>query len=250
MRGCTRRIEQWGRRFAWLGPCLLSLSCGGPQQYVTIDLTEILPPEALESSERPELAGRGLLEDYYLGVGDRIRVEFFYYSDQGRDLVVRPDGRVTLPGMGDIVAAGRTPDDLAREIETHFGNILLDPGATVSVLTLAAPKVYVVGMVNRPGPVEYTRTLSVATAISEAGGPTDAAKLGHVLLLRRISSKQLAATRLDLNGVFSGDDATADIYLEQYDVVYVPKRAVSSLKEFVVDLARVIQPWIVVYSNE
>lgn len=249
MRGCTRQIGCRTTRLVWLGALLLSLGCGGPAQYVTIDLTEIFPPDALESSERPELAGDGLVENYVLSNGDKIRVEFFYYPDRGRDVMVRPDGRVTLPGMGDIMAAGRTPSDLTREIEAHFENILRDPGVTVSVIGLAAPKVYVIGMVNRPGPVEYSRTLSVATAISEAGGPTEEAKLGHVLLLRRISSRQLAATRLDLDGVFSGDDPAADVYLEQYDVVYVPKRAVSSLREFVMDVARVIQPWIVVYSN-
>jgi hypothetical protein len=96
--------------------------------------------------------------------------------------------------------------------------------------------------VNKPGGVDFTPSISAWTAISAAGGPAVEGKLASVVVLRRVSTDQVSATRLDLAGVLSGRDPTGDMYLEPYDVVYVPKRFVSHLRDFALDFVRTVVP--------
>jgi len=247
VKGCTRRFGGRSRLIAralataGLG-LVLGVGCGGGPHEVSVDLTEGQMLTAWRATHPPDLTEDGLHTHYRLDVGDRIEVEFFYYPERTRELFVRPDGCITVPGLGDLAAAGREPAAVAAEIEDHFADILLDPTVTVTVKEIASPMVYVVGLVKQPGAVPYEPGISAATAISAAGGPADGAKLGSVVIVRRVSTYRVVATRLDLDGVFSGTDPSGDLYLESYDIVFVPKRFISKLRDATMDIVRISQP--------
>lgn len=230
------------KRGLWVAVCLMVAvgGCGEGPPEVVVDLSEYEAEGAIGPPIHPELTEDGLLAEYYLDVGDEIRVDFFYNQELSTDLVVRPDGRISLPAVGEIVAARRTPEDVAGEIHSRFKGILLDPTVSVIVQKVVAARVYVIGMVENPGAMDFTRAMTATAAIGQAGGPTDQAKLGSVVVLRRLSTYRVSATRIDLSGSFSGEDPSGDVYLEPFDIVYVPKRFVSKLAAFTFDFVRTV----------
>ncbi len=101
-----------------------------PVIYPTTDYL-VLPGDKLEVTYQFKVNKQ---KEYRIAVGDQIRVEFYYYSQLDRTLNVRPDGKVTLPYKGDIMAAGLTPSQLARNITRKFSDLLNNPRATVSLV--------------------------------------------------------------------------------------------------------------------
>lgn len=229
------------------GFLLAMAGCSGGAEHVTVDLRGEGGGGEATPAVHVDLYEGGLLADYCLEVGDHVRVDFFFNPELSRDLAIRPDGRITLPGIGDFRVAGHTPRDVAEKIEAGYSDILLEPAVTVTVTKVAVPGVYVIGMVLQPGEVEYRRSLSVTAAIAEAGGPKDGANLGSVVLLRRVSATEISALRLDLGDVYKGNDPWTDEYLEPYDIIYVPKRFISHLRQFALDVAATVVPAVNTY---
>ena len=107
--------------------------------------------------------------EYVIGVGDELQVVFPYHTNlTERDLIVRRDGRISLPYVGDQMAAGITPMDLDSLLTVRFSEILREPNLSVIVSTPALQKVYVLGYVRTPGKVEFDDELSMLQAVSEA----------------------------------------------------------------------------------
>jgi polysaccharide export outer membrane protein len=235
--------------FLLLGVFVVAGGCAGGPDHITVDIASGSATADTEPVVHTEIVEAGRLAEYYLEVGDRIRVDFFFAPELTTDLLIRPDGRITLPAIGDLMAVHRTPGELADEIETAFSDILLDPTVAVIVQEVATPKVFVVGMVQKPGPVEFRRSLSATTAIASAGGATIQGKMSSVVVLRRVSTGRVAVTRLDLAKVFEGADPSQDMFLEADDIVFVPKRYVSQLRDFALDVVRVVVPAYNLYRN-
>ena len=230
-----------------LGFLLVMAGCSGGAEHVTVDLRGEGGGDESNPAVHADLYEGGLLADYYLEVGDHLRVDFFFNPELSRDLVIRPDGQITLPGIGDFRVAGHTPRGVAQKIEAGYSDILLEPAVTVTVTKVAIPKVYVIGMVLQAGGVEYRRSLSVTSAIAEAGGPKDEANLGSVVVIRRVSATEISAVRLDLGRVYKGNGPWTDEYLQPYDIVYVPRRFVSHLRQFALDVAATVIPTLNTY---
>ncbi|MCK4546891.1 MAG: polysaccharide biosynthesis/export family protein [Candidatus Eisenbacteria sp.] len=235
---------------AVLGTVIALSGCApGGSRQVVVELDTQGEASATDPEIHMEIVEAGLTAEYYLEVGDKIRVDFFFTPELSAELLVRPDGRITMPAVGEMMAARRTPRDLAAEIESRFSDILLDPAVTVIVKDMAAPKVYVIGMVERPGPVDFRSSLSAMTAISAAGGAKLEGKLASVIVLRKLSTQRVSVARLDLSKLLAGADPSQDMYLKPYDIVFVPKRFVSQLRDFAVDLIKTVVPAVNMYRG-
>lgn len=244
------RERRRGRR-ALAGLLLLSAAnmagCAGGGERVTVDLQDADVRGKANPSMQVELLEGGLMVEYHLEMGDGLRIDFFFNPELSKDVVVRPDGRITLAPIGEIMAVGRTPRDVASEIEDRFSDILLQPSATVTVKEVATPVVYVIGLVTHPGPISYGRNMTAVSAIAAAGGPDSGAKLSSVIVLRRVSTTKVSVARVDLGRVYAGKDLGNDLYLEPYDIVFVPKRFISSLRDIALDVVQTVGPAINVY---
>jgi protein involved in polysaccharide export with SLBB domain len=172
-------------------------------------------------------------EPYRITVGDDLDVDFFYQPDLSRKVTVRSDGRITLPGVGELVAAGNTPEDLAQAITARYAGLLKDPLVTVSVTSMAEARVYVVGEVVRPGGYALRGRMSLATAISEAGGPTRRAKLNSVMIVRRAGRDRPEGFRVDAQELEEGGALVPEIFMAPNDVVYVPRSYVGRVGDLV-----------------
>ncbi|MDP6529379.1 MAG: polysaccharide biosynthesis/export family protein [Gemmatimonadota bacterium] len=170
---------------------------------------------------------------YLLRRGDQIQVEVLFYPEMRTLSWVRPDGMVTAPGIGDVEALGRRPEEVAADIEAYYSTLLRDPTTTVNVVDFGERKAYVFGEVLKPGAVPLEQRMTLTQALASVGSVSHDAKLSSVVLLRRKTSHSAQAYRLDLHGVLDGQSLAADLILQPDDVVYVPRKFVAKMEQFV-----------------
>lgn len=170
---------------------------------------------------------------YLLRRGDKVAVTVMFYPELETTTIVRPDGMITAPGVGDVAALGRRPEEVAADIEAHYSRILRDPTTTLNVVSFGERRAYILGQVLKPGPVDLQQRMTLTQALGATGSPTRDAKLGSVVLLRRKSENTATAYNLDLRGVLDGKSLAADIVLQPDDVVFVPSTFISDLEHFI-----------------
>ena len=171
--------------------------------------------------------------DYRVQPGDTLAVKFYFHPDHDTDVVVRPDGSVALPLVGDVKAAGVPPRSLAEELERRYAKNLRDPRVSVTVKAMNQNRVYVGGEVNKPGFIAYREGLTAVQALLEAGGPKDTARVDQVVFLQRVDDEKYRPSKLDLAKVLDEGDITNDQGLSPSDVLFVPKSAIAKLNQFV-----------------
>lgn len=146
------------------------------------DISSVSP--ALDSKPLP---GRA---NYQMGAEDVLRVSVWDNRDLTLDVVVRPDGMISLPLIQDIRAEGLTPEELAEAIRKRLHIFIKDPQVSVVVTQVNAPKIFVIGNVLRPGPYPLRGEMSVLQALSLAGGFNQYASPRSIRIVRRGNQKQ------------------------------------------------------------
>jgi polysaccharide export outer membrane protein len=128
--------------------------------------------------------------DYRLGPGDKLRVEVYKDAQLSQSLQVRPDGKITLPLVGDLQASGLTPLELRDKLTDALREYVTNPVVTVIVVEAVPPLVYVIGEVGTPGSIPLNGPMSVLQALAMAGGFRDFANTKKIQILRRTSRGQ------------------------------------------------------------
>src|SRR4051812_11967968 len=124
-------------------------------------------------------------DDYVIGNGDELAVNVWKEPEISRTVPVRPDGKITLPLVGEVVAAGMTPRNLEANLTKQLTSFVASPSVTVSVQTVHSQKFNIVGEVNRPGVYELNGPpMTVLDALALAGGLKDFAKSKKIYILR------------------------------------------------------------------
>ena len=230
------------RKLTILLICGVAIACGcttnPPKRegnvYAEEDLTRFVWDSELD--EGPE-------EEYVIGVGDRLDVVFFFHRDlTTSDLVVRSDGRITLPYVGDVMAAGHTPMDLDTTLTASFAEILRDPNLSVIIRETPENVVYVLGQLRSPGGYPFERNMSIVQALSVAGPFERGAALGNVLVIRRQGVNRIAGVVVDVAAILDGRAIQNDFQLKNNDIVYVPKTSLESAAQFSEALWDIVQP--------
>jgi polysaccharide biosynthesis/export protein len=155
-----------------------------------------------------------------------------------RLVTVRPDGYVTFPMVGDVMAAGRTVPEVSTELNAAYARYLPGLNCDLFLEKPAGQVLYVVGQVARPGGFELKRPITLLEAVSLAGGHLPGAQLSSVLVLRRHEGR-MAAARVNLKHVLSSGEGQMFV-LRPDDIVYVPKTWLRSAAEVAKDLADMI----------
>ena len=168
--------------------------------------------------------------EYILQPGDVIDVTFYYHPDSNQsNLLVRPDGKVYLPLIGEVQAAGLTAPQVADAIVKRSSSSLRDPKVAVNVRTMNQTRVFVGGEVFKPSFVTYTPGLTAVQAVMQVGGWKDTANLEEVVLLQKINegSNEYRPSKINLAKVVELGDVKADIVLGPSDVLVIPKSNVA-----------------------
>jgi polysaccharide biosynthesis/export protein len=161
-------------------------------------------------------------EEYRLGKGDEISIDFPGRTDLTAKLVVGPDGRITLPLAGDVVMAGRTRGEAAKAIDDALASYYTNLAAQVTVTKYTSNKVLVLGAVEKPGEITFDGNPTLLEALSRAGletGPNKAARIPERCAIYR---GQNEVVWVDLKKLIDSGNAMADLRLRRDDVVYVP----------------------------
>jgi len=178
----------------------------------------IFPAIALAQTAEPEIQ---------LGPGDVIEIRFFYSPELNVVQTIRPDGKIFLQLIGEVMVQGTTPTELQKELFMQFSQYFKQLDIAIIVQAFAPYYVYVGGQVNQPGtiPIERHRPLKALEAIMLAGGiNTENASYKNVILLRYENEKWVQ-TQLNLEDILFGEKNTPT-YLQPLDIIYVPQHSV------------------------
>lgn len=157
--------------------------------------------------------------DYRLVPGDKLRVDVYKDQNLSQSLQVRPDGKITLPLLGDIVAAGRTPTELRDSLAQSLKQYITDPVVTVIVVEAVPPTVYVMGEVGSPGPQPLNGQMTVLQALATAGGFKDFAKTKNIRILRK-TPRGTETIKFNYNDAIKGKGPI--VYVQPGDTIIVP----------------------------
>ena len=190
----------------------------------TTKATETTNPDAAREETlrgQPSPAGTAP-DDYQIGAGDTLQISVWKEPDVSvPSVVVRPDGRITVPLIKEVAVAGLTPREAERVITESLSKFITDANVTVVVAAINSKKIYVIGAVRKEGPLPYTSGLTVMQALSEAGGLTDYAKRKRMYVLRTENGREY---RLDFNydEAVKGERMEQNIFLLPGDTVIIP----------------------------
>jgi polysaccharide export outer membrane protein len=159
-------------------------------------------------------------KDYIIGVEDVLSVVFWREKDLSADVIVRPDGKISLPMLNDIAAAGVTPEQLADTLQKAATKFVREPGATVIVKEIRSRKVFVIGQVTKPGTFTLTSDMNVLQIIAEAGGFLEDAKKDQVTIVRTENGQE-RRFRFNYDDVVRGKRSQQNLRLLPGDTVIV-----------------------------
>jgi polysaccharide export outer membrane protein len=158
--------------------------------------------------------------EYRIGSGDKLQINVYKEADLTQSLQVRPDGRITMPLVGDLAAAGQTPMQLQRRLAESLREYVSNPVVTVMVVEVADRVVYVMGEVNTPGAVPLKGSMTVLQALAVAGGFKDFANKGGIKVLRKLGGDRVETIPFSYKDSLRSD--AQPFYLAEGDTVVVP----------------------------
>ncbi|MDQ0007979.1 polysaccharide export outer membrane protein [Luteibacter jiangsuensis] len=176
---------------------------------------------------RPDAATQAV-DAYLIGVDDQLQVTVWHNPDLSVSVPVRPDGKVTVPLVGDIPAGGRTTDQVATEIQQKLGQYIRDPQVAVILTALRSheylSRVRVTGAVRSPISIPYRQGMTVLDAVLAAGGTTEFAAADRTELYRRNESGSTQSYAVRLEKILQQGDLANNYPVQPGDVITVPQR--------------------------
>jgi len=158
---------------------------------------------------------------YIIGPQDVLDIDVWHETELTRSVPVRPDGRISLPLVNDVQAAGLTPTQLADQLATKLKQFVTDPQVTVIVTQINSQRVYILGEAARPGAYPLLPGMTVLQALSSAGGFTIFAELKKIYVLRKQGGKQ-EKFPFNYKEVIAGKNPGQNIELKAGDQIVVP----------------------------
>lgn len=209
-----------------------------------------------------EISATEKMSPYALAVGSVVSVRFFRNSELNDDLIIRPDGKISIALIGEVKAAGLTPTELEALLSKRYSKAFLSedqqsanvsdtavgnlgqsevtvvvrefkiPELKVSVSSSSARMVYVTGEITSPRPISMEHgVIRVLDAVLQAGGTLDTAELNKILLIRCNENQQPDVYAVNLKNILNGVEP--NFTLRPYDIVYVPKTFIANVATFV-----------------
>ncbi|MGH6648973.1 XrtA/PEP-CTERM system exopolysaccharide export protein [Aquabacterium sp.] len=161
---------------------------------------------------------------YKIGALDTLNIVVWRNPDLSTSITVRPDGRISLPLVENLQAAGRQPADLSREIEQALSKFIRDPVVTVIVNNfqgVSTEQIRIVGEATRPQAVAFRQNMTLLDVMIQAGGLTDFADGNGAVLVR--GSEQGKQYSLRLKDLIKRGDISANVEIKPGDIIIVPQ---------------------------
>jgi polysaccharide export outer membrane protein len=159
--------------------------------------------------------------DYVIGPEDQLSVVFFQDKDMSADVVVRPDGKISLPLINEIQASGLTPEQLRENVSAEAKQFIQDPKTTIVIRQINSRKVYITGAVEKPGTYPLMGPTAVLQLIATAGGVKEYADTKKILIIRKEKGRQVTYN-FNYKEVVSQKNMSQNIDLKPGDTIVVP----------------------------
>jgi polysaccharide biosynthesis/export protein len=198
----------------------VAVPAAAQQQQAVPPATPSAPAPAAPGPE-PAPTGVALPAGYVVGPEDVLSVIVWREKDLSSDVTVRPDGRITLPLINDVVAQGLTPDQLRDQLKARFDKFVEDSSVSVVVKQINSRKVFITGMVGKAGAYPLTSTMTVLQLISMAGGLNEFARAKEIVVMRT-ENGVAKAIKFNYEDVRKGRKLQQNIELQPGDTVVVP----------------------------
>ena len=158
---------------------------------------------------------------FLIGVGDVLTVTFWREQNLSGDVVVRPDGKISLPLLNDVQAIGLTPEQLAHDLAAAAVKFVDEPDVAVMVKEIHSRRVFLLGQVATPGMVQLTGDMNVLQLLAVGGGLLEYADRKNIIITRA-ESHQVKRFKFNYNDVLKGKNLKQNIILAPGDTVVVP----------------------------
>jgi polysaccharide export outer membrane protein len=178
-------------------------------------------PTAAAAAVAPRPTDPVVPPGYLIGTDDVLSIVFWKDKDMSADAQVRPDGRIALPLINEVQAAGLTPEQLREKITEESKKYMEDANITVVVRQINSRKAFITGEVHKPGPYPLTSATTVLQLISLAGGLREYADSKKIVIMRTVNGKQ-TSLKFNYKDVVAGKNLTQNIELKPGDTVVVP----------------------------
>jgi polysaccharide export outer membrane protein len=185
---------------------------GTPQAAPAPRPADPAAPRATATSNRPWTE-----QEYRLGAGDKLRIEVYGHPQLSQGVQIRPDGKITLPLVGDIMATGRTSIELRDAVAESLKEYVTNPVVTAIVQEATSAQVHVIGEVQRPGAQVLLGPLTVLQALAAAGGLGEFAKKGDIRILRGANQAPIPFKYKD-----ALDGKIGPVFVQPGDTIVVP----------------------------
>lgn len=201
---------------------------------------EYAAPPLPQIDEAPELYVAPIEQQYRLQIGDTLAIRSYFDAQLNQEAVVRPDGRISVLLVGEMLVAGTAPTDLADKIKLAYRPMVGDTDLTVAVTRTSGMNVYLSGEVRTPSLLQMDGNLTVMQAIARAGGTLASANTSNVLLIRHREDGRLVVSKVDLEKILHNQ--SSDVFLQRRDVIHVPKSQIAQAGQFVDQYINAIVP--------
>lgn len=178
-------------------------------------------PVAMDAAVKVEPAVVEVDSGYQIGPEDLLEISVWKEEGLKKEVLVRPDGGLSFPLIGEVQAAGKTAGQLKKEIAQRLEKFIPDPVVSIALLKVIGNKIYVIGKVNKPGEFPAGRYVSVLQALSMAGGLTPFSAENGIKVMRKEGGKDIVFP-FRYSDVKNGENLEQNIQLKGGDVVVVP----------------------------
>lgn len=179
------------------------------------------------SSEKPVLPKQNVIGEYLIGVGDELRVNVWNNAELSMSVPVRPDGKISLPLVGDIEAQGQSAKNLAANITSELKTYIRSPQVNVIVVRAGSVdyllRVRVTGAVTNPRSLPHRDGMTVLDLVLEAGGPTQYASANRAKLYRKVNG-EVSVYPIKLKDILNKGNLETNYTLAPSDIVIIPER--------------------------
>jgi polysaccharide export outer membrane protein len=205
-----------------------AMPADNPPKAVTTDSSNVVAtpkqtPQPASPTTSADNSPKAATTDsnYVIGAQDVLDISVWKEPEVSRVVPVRPDGKISLPLLNDVQAAGLNPGQLAAQITESLKKFVTNPQVTVIVTTINSQRVYLLGEVSRPGAFPLLPNMTVLQALSSAGGFTQFAREKKIYVLRNEDGKQTKHP-FDYKAVIEGKNQDQNIVLKAGDTIVVP----------------------------
>ena len=171
-------------------------------------------------------------ENYSVEVDDVLEISVWQIEDLHREVVVRPDGKISFPLIGDVDAQGRTIEELRQDLVDKIKLYIKVPQVSVNIKEFGGKRAVLLGEVNSPGVIRFTSPIKISEAIALSAGFTGDANKGAVFIIRYLDTEEPAVIVADVNKIFFQGALSENIRVKQDDIIYVQTSMLSSFRDF------------------